>query len=137
MPSKISLLSHHSTGMPSNLVAGLHLCQACNDRNKKRAPMGDTSDTIKLLPGTRLDLDFGFIRVSSLDFGTTAGHCSVTSYDGKNTFLIIVCAKARRTWVFCQPSKAPPIHIIECSLQVNCLEDGPRFMRMDQAGELW
>jgi hypothetical protein len=99
--------------------------------------MGDTSDTIKLLPGTRFHLDFGFIRVLSLDFGVTAGHCIVTSYNGNNTFLLIVCAKTRHTWVFCQTPKAPPIHILERFLEVNGLKDRPRFMRMDRGRELW
>jgi hypothetical protein len=85
--------------------------QACNAGNIKRATMGDTSDTVKLLPGTRFHLDFGFIRASSLDVGVTVGHRSVTYYDGNTTLLLIFCAKANHTWVFFQPSKAPPIHI--------------------------
>jgi hypothetical protein len=99
--------------------------------------MGDISDTIKLLPGTRFHLDFGFIRASSLAFGITAGHSIVTYYDRNTTFLLIVCAKTQHTWVFCQPSKAPPIHILERFLEVNGLNDIPRFLRMDQGGKLW
>jgi hypothetical protein len=99
--------------------------------------MGDTSDTVTLLLGTRFHLDFGFIRASSLDFGITAGRHIVTSYYGNNTFLLLVCAKARHTWVFCQPSKPPPIHILGCFLEVNGLKGGPRFLRIDQGEELW
>jgi hypothetical protein len=99
--------------------------------------MGDTSDTVKLLPGTRFHLDFGCIRALSIDVGFTADHSIITSYDGNNTFLLIVCAKARHIWVFCQPSKAPPIHILKCFLEVNGLKDGPQFLRMDKGGELW
>jgi hypothetical protein len=99
--------------------------------------MGDTSSTIKLLPGTRFHLHFGFILAPSMDFCVTAGHRIVTSYDGNNTFLLIFCTKARHTWVLCQPSKAPLIHILEHFLEVKGLKDGPRFLRLDQGGELW
>jgi hypothetical protein len=57
--------------------------------------MGDTSDTLNILLGTRFHLNFGFIIALSLDFGVTAGHRIFTSYDGNNTFLLIVCTKAR------------------------------------------
>jgi hypothetical protein len=78
---QLSLLAHYSTCPPSKLTAVLHpmhSCQAYNDGKIKCAPMGDISDTIKLLPGTRFHLNFGFIRASSLDFGVTAGHNIVT-----------------------------------------------------------
>jgi hypothetical protein len=114
----------------------MHSCHAFNDGQIKRAPMDDTSDTIKLLLGTRFHVNFGFIWASSLDFGVTAGHRIVTSYDGKHNFLLIVCAKVRHTWVFCKTSKAPPIHILERFLEVRGLKDRPRFLRMDQGGEL-
>jgi hypothetical protein len=74
---------------------------------------------------------------SSLEFGVMDGHRIVTSYDWNNNFLLIVCANARHTWVFCQPSKDPPIHILERFLEANCIKDGPRFLRMDQGGKLW
>jgi hypothetical protein len=136
-PAQLSLLAQYSTYLPSKLTVGLHpmkLCQACNYGKIKCAPMGVTSDTVKLLLGTRLHLDFGFIRVSSLDVGITDGLRIVTSYDGNNAFLLIVCANARHTWVFFQPSKSPPIHILERFLEVNGLKDGPRFLCMDQGG---
>jgi hypothetical protein len=89
------------------------------------------------LPGTRFHLDFGFIRASSADFGVSAGNQVVTSYDGNNSYLLIVCGKARQTWIFCQASKSPPIFIVERFLALNGLKSGPRFLRMDQGDELW
>jgi hypothetical protein len=88
-PTHLSLLVHHITYLPSKLTAGLHSMhsfRAGNDGKIKHAPMGETSDTFKLLPGTRFHLEFGFIRVSSLDVGVTAGHRIFTSYDGKKYF---------------------------------------------------
>jgi hypothetical protein len=65
------------------------------------------------------------------------GNRVVTSYDSNNSYLIIVCAKTRHTWVFCQASKLPPIFIIERLLASNGLRSGPRYLHIDQGGELW
>jgi hypothetical protein len=93
--------------------------------------MGDTSDTIKLLHGIRFHLDLGFTRASSLDFGVMAGHRIVTSCDGGNMFLLIVCVKVCHIWVFCEPSKAPPsaFPVEECGCHVSHEIDGSIFSR--------
>jgi hypothetical protein len=65
------------------------------------------------------------------------GNRVVTFYDGNNSYLIIVCAKTRHTWVFCQKSTSPPIFIIERFLASNGLKSGPRYLRMDQGGVIW
>jgi hypothetical protein len=99
--------------------------------------MGPVSDTAPLLPGTHFHLDFGLIHVSSADFGVSAGNQVAASYDGNNSYLLIVCAKARQTWIFCQAFKSPPIFIVERFLALNGLKYGPRFLCMDQGDELW
>jgi hypothetical protein len=138
--TQLSLLSKHRTGLPALIKVGLHpihSCQACNSGNIRRAPMGANSDTDPLLPVTRFHLDFGFIRASSADFGVSAGNHIVTSFDGNNTYLLIVCAKSRHTWIFCQASKSPPIFIIERFLAMHGLKTGSRFLHMDKVGDLW
>jgi hypothetical protein len=67
--------------------------------------MGPTVDTAPLLQGTHFHLDFGFIHALSAEFGVSAGNRVVTSYDGNNTCILIICTNARHTWVFCQASK--------------------------------
>jgi hypothetical protein len=132
------MLAKHSTGLPSLITMHpMHSCQACNDGKIQRADKGPISDTVLLLPGTRCHLDFGFIHALSANFGVTTGYSVVTSYDGNNSYLIIVCAKTRHTWVFCQASKSPPIFIIERFLASNGLKSGPRYLRMEQGGDLW
>jgi hypothetical protein len=82
-----SLLAKHSTGLSSLLTSGLYpinSCQACNDENIGRAPMGANSDMDPLLPGTRFRLDFGFMCAPSADFGVSSGNRVVISYDGTN-----------------------------------------------------
>ena len=60
-----------------------------------------------LLMESCFHLDFGFICSSSKDFGQTkTGNCVVTSYDGHNTFLLLICVQKWYTFIFCQPSKA-------------------------------
>jgi hypothetical protein len=115
----------------------MHSCQACNNGKIQRADKGPITDTALLLPGTRFHLDFGFIRASSADFGVSTVNRVVTSYDGNNSYLLIVCAKTRQTWVFCQASKLPPIFIIGRFLALNGLKSGPHYLYMDQGGELW
>jgi hypothetical protein len=99
--------------------------------------MGPTSDTSPIILATRFHLDFGFIRSSSNDLGVTKGPRVVTSYDGNNNYLLIADTKQRYSWVFCQPSKSPPVSILERFLAVHGLKEGPIFLHMDQGGELW
>jgi hypothetical protein len=115
-PTQPSALVKHLAGLPPHLTAGLHpmhSCQACNDGKIQHAIMGPTSDTAPIVSASRFHLDFGFIRASSHDFGVTKGPRAVTSYDGNNTYLLIVDAKQRYSWVFCQPSKSPHVSILE------------------------
>jgi hypothetical protein len=113
-PTQLRALAKRSTGLPLlTTMHPMHLCQACKDEKIQRADKGPISDMGLLLPGTRFHLDFGFIRALSADFGVKTVNRVVTSYDGNNSYLIIVCAKTCQTWVFCQASKSPPIFIIE------------------------
>jgi hypothetical protein len=137
-PTQLSALAKHSTGLPSLITMHpMHLCQAFNDEKIQSADKGPITDTDLLLPGTKCYLDFGFIRDSSANFGVSMGNRVVTSYNGNNSYLLIVCAKTCQTWVFCQASKSPPFFIIERFLALNGLKSGPLYLRMDQGGELW
>jgi hypothetical protein len=115
----------------------MHSCQVCNDGKIQRADKGPITYMALLLLGTSFHIDFGFIRASSADFGVSTGNRVITSYDGNNSYLLVVCAKIRQTWVFCQASKSPPIFIIERFLALNGPKSGPRYLCMDQGGALW
>jgi hypothetical protein len=80
-------------------------------------------------------LDFGFICASSADFAVSEANHIVTSYDGNNAYLLIVCAKARHICVFCQASKSPTIVIIERLLALR-MDEGGEFWRSNQLGEV-
>jgi hypothetical protein len=102
----------------------------------KRAPMGPMSDTTSRVATTRFHLDFGFIRASSHDYGVTEGHRIDTSYDDNTTYLLITDTQVIYTWVFYQPSKPPPVLILECFLALHGLEESLRYLHIDQGGEL-
>jgi hypothetical protein len=112
-------------------------CQTCSDAKIFRAPMGPVLPTIKLLPCTQFHLDFGFIRASSDDYGVTSVSRVITLYDNCNSYVLIVHAKTRKLWVFCRPSKAPPVQILRKFPQHYGLKSGPLFLRTEQGGELW
>jgi hypothetical protein len=139
--SQLSLLLQRSTGLPSRLASQLHpfhSCDACSDARPRRSAAGPTADTAALQPGTRFHVDFGFMRASS---GTYAARKNVarvvTSVDGYNAYLLIADAHSRYTWIFLTVSKAPPTAVLDTFLASNKLLTGPRFIRMDQGGELW
>lgn len=61
----------------------------------------------------------------------------VTSRDGYNSYLLIVDAHTRYSWVFLSATKEPPINIIQTFLDRNGVKDGTqRQIRCDQSGEL-
>jgi hypothetical protein len=100
--TRLSVLVKHSTGLPSQLTVCLHPMhswQACNDGKIRHDPMGFVSNAAPLIPGTRFHLDFGFIYALSADFGVSAGNQVVTSHDGNNSYLLIVCVNARQAWI--------------------------------------
>jgi hypothetical protein len=139
-PTPLSVFAKHINGLPSLFTADLHpmhSCKACNDEKIIRVPMDANSDTDPLFPGTRFHLDCGFISASSADFGISAVNLVITSYDGNNMYLLLVCAKSCHTWIFCQASKSPLIFIIERFLELHGLKTGSSFLHMDQGGELW
>jgi hypothetical protein len=139
--TQLDALAKHSIGVPPNLVSQSHPfrhCQVCSDARPTRSPMGITVSTDHLHPGSRFDIDFGFMRASSENFivdKTTPR--VVTSIDGYNAYLLICDAATHYTWVFPTISKAPPILIIEALLHQKGATPGLHYIRMDQGGNLW
>jgi transposase InsO family protein len=83
-------------------------------------------------------MDFGFMRASSDAFTQQAGATRIVeSHDGYNSYLLIVDAKTRCTWIFLTASKAPPVDHVSCFLNAFGLASGYRAVHVDQGGELW
>ncbi len=63
-------------------------------------------------------MDFGFIRASSIDYSrlNVTSDRVVESYDGYNSYLLIVDDKSAMSWVFPTKSKSPPIELVRLFL---------------------
>ena len=87
--------------------------------------------------GQRFYFDFGFIRASNNDFSrpTETKDRIVESYDGYNSYLLIVDEISKYCWIFLTKSKEPPIELTKLFLRQYGNKDGGKI-RCDQGGEL-
>ena len=85
----------------------------------------------------RFYVDFGFFRASNDDFTkpTTAKDRIVQSFDGYNSYVLVVDEKTKYAWIFLTSSKKPPIETMKIFLKQFGNEDGC-VLRVDQGGEL-
>ena len=76
----------------------------------ERQPIGHNPHKVEKR-GQRYYMDFGFIRVSAEDYSRQNKEKDriVQSFDGYNSYLIIVDGVSRYLWVFLTKSKDPPI----------------------------
>ena len=139
--SQLHHLQHCATGLPLGLekhIHPLHNCKVCSNAKVRKNPMGATVSSDHLSASSRFHLDFGFMRASSDAFTQQAGATRIVeSHDGYNSYLLIVDAKTRYTWIFLTASKAPPIDHVSSFLKAFGLPSGYRAVRVDQGGELW
>ena len=87
--------------------------------------------------GQRFFADFGFLRASTMDFSRRNEEEDriVQSYDGFNSYLLVVDEHSRHLWVFLSKSKEPPIEEMSDFLSIRGLPSGG-VIRCDQGGEL-
>lgn len=82
--------------------------------------------------GKRFYMDFGFLRASTSDYSRPDKKRDriIQSYDGYNSYLIVVDEASRYVWVFLCKSKDPPLNIIHKFLRkFGCADGG--FIRTD------
>ena len=91
--------------------------------------------TMKTNPGQHFHIDFSFIRGSDFDYKNERGH-TITSIDGKNSYVAIIDRATRYTWVFTPSSKQPPVDIIRKILEKLKSKHKHRTVRVDQGGKL-
>lgn len=87
--------------------------------------------------GKKFYMDYGFMRASTSDFTRRQKGVDrvVTSFDGYNSYLLIVDEYSRHVWVLLTKSKEPPIKWVNLFLAINGCDDGG-VVRCDQGGEL-
>lgn len=85
----------------------------------------------------RFFMDFGFMRASTSDYSRPDPKRDrvVTSFDGFNSYFLIVDEFTKYIWVFLCKSKEPPIEVAEHFLKVNGSSAGG-VIRCDLGGEL-
>jgi hypothetical protein len=87
--------------------------------------------------GQRFYMDFGFIRASNEDFSRPNVKTDrvIESFDGYNSYLLIVDEVSKYLWIFLTASKEPPVEITMHFMREFGNEDGGSI-RCDQGGEL-
>ena len=82
-------------------------------------------------PGQHFHADFGFVRGSEFSLKLDDGK-TITSVDGKNSYLIVVDRATRMIWVNVSNSKAAPVEEVKILLQKFKSTNPHRTMRTDQ-----
>ena len=130
-------LAKHASGLPNQFqFHPFHFIdhkEAAQIRKQAAGRLAFKTD----VNGEHLSMDFGFIRSSTSDFSRPNLKTDrvVKSFDGFNSYLLIVDQASRYAWVFLCVSKEPPIDIISTFLATNGCSTGGTI-RCDQGGEL-
>ena len=112
-------------------------CDTCAHSKIHKSNRNKSITTKTTSRGQRFHMDFGFVRGEEYRRQNKNKTGFITSMDGYNSYLIIVDAHTRFTWIYLTSSKEPPVDIVKSFLQDNGLEKGPRYIRTDQGGELY
>jgi hypothetical protein len=85
----------------------------------------------------RFYMDFGFLRASKLDYSRPGDPEDrvIFSFDGYNSYLLIVDEYTKFIWVFLCSSKEPPLELVHLHLDIFGRKQGGSI-RCDQGGEL-
>ena len=138
--TKIMQYMHQCTqGLPdmSKHKPQFYHCQSCDHAKITKKDRRTQTQTKIFSRGQRFHMDFGFVRAHDKDTLQNNKHNFTTSIDGFSSYLIIVDAFSRYTWVFLTSSKEPPLDILKEFLRDHGLQRGNRTIRTDQGGELY
>ena len=112
-------------------------CDCCMKAKIQKQPRNVTTSTATKCRGQRFHADFGFVRGPDFHKFDKKRNTFVTSIDKFNSYLLIIDAHTRYTWVFLTSSKDPPLDILTNFLDEHGLQYGERSIRTDQGGELY
>jgi hypothetical protein len=82
-------------------------------------------------------MDFGFIRASATDLSRpkSTDDRVVESFDGFNSYLLVVDEVSKYSWIFLTKSKEPPIDLTQIFMKEFANSDGGKI-RVDHGREL-
>ena len=131
----------------------LFACQSCQMAKMTKVPRGKPENRLATKRGERFHMDFGFLRGPKhlMDLRTRKWHGKrtmigqeaadyqpiITSHDGYSSYLLVVDAFTRASFVFMTKCKPPSIATITMFLTKYGLKDNSHCsIRTDQGGEL-
>ena len=82
-------------------------------------------------PGQHFHADFGFVRGSEFSLELEGGK-TITSVDGKNSYLLVADRATRMIWTHCSNSKSAPVKEVQAILQKFKSVNPHRSVRTDQ-----
>ena len=134
---QLDVITEAADGLPAKFAQhpfSKHLEKA--DAGIAKKPVGTTPTPVKER-GQRFYAYFGFMRASTFDYAqpTPEQDRIVQSYDGFNSYLIIVDEVSRFVWVFLCRNKEPPTDIMGAFLKRFGHKDGG-LLRTNLGGEL-
>jgi transposase InsO family protein len=89
-----------------------------------------------IIVGSCFNMDLGFMRGTGFHSKADDG-CSITSIDGKNSFLLCIDRKSHRIWIFTLSTKQPPLDISMKFLKTHGSKtNSHRTIHTDQGGQL-
>ena len=127
----INSLPYCVDGVPKHLAHCKNHFQKCNCCQQTQAvkPSGNPIEEQKTSRSEQhLNFDFGFIEGSNI----------ITSYDGYNSYLIVVDKHTRYMWIFLSKMKLPPLKTVDKFLKMHGIKDDKLTLtiRTDRGGEL-
>ena len=134
---QLDVITDAADGLPDHFAQhpfSKHLVKA--DAAIAKQPSGKTPTPVSER-GQRFYADFGFMRASTFDYSKPSPDADrvIQSYDGYNSYLIIVDEVSRFIWVFLCKNKEPPIDIMGAFLTRFGHSNGG-LLRTDLGGEL-
>ena len=130
-------------GVPKNLGQcrhGLYKCACCQSAKSTNCSGNPEEEVKATVPCERLHMDFGFIKAVDNESDDKISNL-IRSYDGYNSYLLIIDKKTRYIWIFLSESKSPPVATVDKFFMKHGIPQDKRgglnlVVRTDQGGEL-
>jgi hypothetical protein len=135
--TQLDKLPQHAVGLPSKLEwHPFRFVDFKEQARIRKRPVGRNPVKVSKR-GQRFYMDFGFIRASAADLSQpkSSDDRVVESFDGFNSYLLIVDEVSKYSWIFLTKSKEPPVELTQLFMKEFANADGGKI-RVDQGGEL-
>lgn len=135
--TQLDQLPHHAIGIPSKFEWHPFRFVDFKEQARIRKQPSGRDPNKASIRGQRFYMDFGFIRASNDDYSrpNIKKDRVVESFDGYNSYLLIVDEVSKYSWIFLTMTKEPPIELSKHFMKEFGNEDGGSI-RCDQGGEL-